>query len=408
MRKLKLILITAALICLSGCFSPNSSPTVTSSNEASKNNLTPSEKVNNNTIVQNSSNQSLNVQNEFNEEYKTFIMSNHPINICENNQNDKVLEDIKSILINDFKIDSSKLENLDIHRSIYEVNLGSIPTGFVKQLIALTDSQIFLFAANQDYSDITFLDKIDDMFINITKADITIKDDIMELYSQIPFKATTYHYVLEWNGIKFKVVNELVSDETKIYYDEKTNLLNDKDIWGLIKLDKNFDSIIQSDAYEEFYTLPKPILKLSNEKALWEYKNKNIKNACKILEYGIEQYSRTWFDGNLENITSEEINNKNITSNPNIVLSVEDFLTLFNNYAFFLSELGDNEKAKSYLLQIIEINPNRTAAYLNLADVEWNLDNHKSAIEYYKKYIELFTDDSSQIPDRVTERINDK
>lgn len=51
--------------------------------------------------------------------------------------------------------------------------------------------------------------------------------------------------------------------------------------------------------------------------------------------------------------------------------------------------------------------PERTVAYLNLADSFWEIDNKKEAIDNYKKYISLMKSqkkDLKKIPQRVMVR----
>ncbi len=78
----------------------------------------------------------------------------------------------------------------------------------------------------------------------------------------------------------------------------------------------------------------------------------------------------------------------------------------YNNLAYYLSEMDNN--ISIYLLErIINKFPDRTVAYLNLADSYWGIGEKERAVENYKKYIELMklqNKDLKKIPQRVWER----
>lgn len=80
----------------------------------------------------------------------------------------------------------------------------------------------------------------------------------------------------------------------------------------------------------------------------------------------------------------------------------------YNNIAFILSKNGNQKVAIILLKQIVDKFPQRTVAYLNLADSYWAINNHDSAKENYKKYIVLMNSqkkDLTKIPKYVLERV---
>ncbi|QKF73927.1 hypothetical protein AFAEC_1775 [Aliarcobacter faecis] len=80
-------------------------------------------------------------------------------------------------------------------------------------------------------------------------------------------------------------------------------------------------------------------------------------------------------------------------------------LTQYNDIAYYLQQANANEEAIFLLEKIIEKYPNRTVAYLNLADAYLGKNNKEKAKENYKKYIELMKQDNKEekIPKRVLE-----
>ncbi|QKF78275.1 tetratricopeptide repeat protein [Arcobacter defluvii] len=83
-------------------------------------------------------------------------------------------------------------------------------------------------------------------------------------------------------------------------------------------------------------------------------------------------------------------------------------LQKYNDLAYYLQLSNKNKEAIFILEKIIEKFPNRTVAYLNLADAYNGLNNKDNAKQNYKKYIELMKLDNkkSKIPIRVFEHLN--
>jgi Tetratricopeptide repeat len=76
---------------------------------------------------------------------------------------------------------------------------------------------------------------------------------------------------------------------------------------------------------------------------------------------------------------------------------------IFNDLGFFLEEAGQFQDAVDVLADVIAKFPDRTPAYLNLADAYTGLKNNDKAKENYKKYRDLMTKAGKQakIPARV-------
>ncbi|PWN66569.1 tetratricopeptide repeat protein [Chryseobacterium oncorhynchi] len=83
----------------------------------------------------------------------------------------------------------------------------------------------------------------------------------------------------------------------------------------------------------------------------------------------------------------------------------------YNNIAFALSKNGNQKAGIELLKQIITKFPDRTVAYLNLADSYWNIGEKDKAINYYKEYLTLMKTqkkDLKKIPRYVHSRIESK
>jgi tetratricopeptide (TPR) repeat protein len=80
-------------------------------------------------------------------------------------------------------------------------------------------------------------------------------------------------------------------------------------------------------------------------------------------------------------------------------------LTQYNDIAYYLQQAKANDEAIFLLEKIIEKFPNRTVAYLNLADAYDGINDKEKAKENYEKYINLMKQDKKEnkIPQRVLE-----
>ena len=88
-------------------------------------------------------------------------------------------------------------------------------------------------------------------------------------------------------------------------------------------------------------------------------------------------------------------------------LPLPDFLVIFNDFGFFLEQAGQLVEAAAVLQTVLELDPDRLVAKLNLADVMWGLHLYYQAKDYYQDYQTMMKDRgiSQQIPERVTVRV---
>lgn len=100
------------------------------------------------------------------------------------------------------------------------------------------------------------------------------------------------------------------------------------------------------------------------------------------------------FDDLAKMVTNFSINKENINN--------------YNDLAYYLSLTKNGKLASIFLLRkIIENDPSRIVAYLNLADSQWDLENRETASKNYQKYISLMKSnnkDLKKIPTRAIER----
>lgn len=86
----------------------------------------------------------------------------------------------------------------------------------------------------------------------------------------------------------------------------------------------------------------------------------------------------------------------------------EENVELYNNIGFFFQQNKESVLNAVYILgEVVEKCPDRTAAYVNLADAYYDIDEQERAKVAYSKYVELAKRDGKEknIPRRVWERL---
>lgn len=79
----------------------------------------------------------------------------------------------------------------------------------------------------------------------------------------------------------------------------------------------------------------------------------------------------------------------------------------FNDYGFYLDRAGKTQQAIDVLSQVTDVDPDRTVAYLNLADAQYSAGQTADAKANYAEYRERMVAAGKQakIPSRVAERL---
>jgi len=93
----------------------------------------------------------------------------------------------------------------------------------------------------------------------------------------------------------------------------------------------------------------------------------------------------------------------------NIILIPVEIIDKYNDLGYFLEEGGKYKEAAIMLEQVVKTVPDRSVAYLNLADAYWGLKDTSKACSNYKKYVDIVLKDikNKKIPSRISERCPD-
>lgn len=92
-----------------------------------------------------------------------------------------------------------------------------------------------------------------------------------------------------------------------------------------------------------------------------------------------------------------------VTGDPSDATLVREF----NDYGFYLAQAGRPKDAVEVLSEVVDVDPNRTVAYLNLADAQYAAGETADAKSNYAEYAKRMTAAGKQgaVPPRVAERM---
>ncbi|MFZ5827087.1 MAG: tetratricopeptide repeat protein [Bacillota bacterium] len=281
---------------------------------------------------------------------------------------------------------------------LFPLQLSQVPAGHTRMVAVANNMKFYLFAITADGSPALF-GQMDDAMVNMAKLEISGKGDRIHIWSQAPFRASELRVELSWNGSQLQEVGRKVADPTEAYFVARQKLIDQKDIDGLMTMGGSGKDILYPQSSGLYWSQPKKVLLLAYEKSLERYRAGELARALKTLSYGVSSYSAV-YGGLLEPTQpgpGQSIEN---------LLPVNERVPIANDLAFFLAESGRHSEALPLLKQVIEIAPDRAVAYLNLADVEWELGQKAEAKVHYQRYLELLGPDKVQAPERVSTRLN--
>ena len=299
--------------------------------------------------------------------------------------------------------------------SICQVHLKLATQQYDLVILLVHDLSASIYGFTNNYQEVDLLATFPNATINDVKIVISEKENQIHLWSQAPFSAMEQEVVLEWDGNNFIEKFRKHSDPTLEILEQQKRFIEDGE-WDKVIVPEELD-LLYPNFYTDFNRMGIFALQTAHQIALEKFKNKLLPEAVEAMDWGIHfyfnayPYSKTHSEiifnlQNIENFSGTDLAHFYLP--PVESLSLKEIALYLNDYAFFLSEMNQNQKAKPILQKVIELNPNRIVAYINIGDVCWNLGEQEKARGYYQKYIELLGKDNPRIPIRVKERIDMK
>ncbi len=234
--------------------------------------------------------------------------------------------------------------------------------------------------------------------LNIAKTDIFYdeEDGLIHIYSQMPYSAFYYGATYRWDkeSEKLLIVKEWQEDPSAEALKEVEYLLSAGEI---DKASEKLNNMFYPGHYYDICEMEVKFLRSAHKKALEQYK-KGSNDGWKVIKTAISVLGDKWvFRFNSQKDYEKSDFNKYMTYN--------DFISAVNDYGFFMEQAGKTGDAIFVLTYVLKLSPDRTPAYLNLADALYKDGSKEKAKKYYKTYMELMKKEGKDIPSRVYERL---
>jgi tetratricopeptide (TPR) repeat protein len=241
---------------------------------------------------------------------------------------------------------------------------------------------------------------------NFAKSDALYREDTGEfsLLFQMPFSARYAGAEYVWNRYEEKLVlmRTVAGDPSLDALERIDILLEQGDIAGAS--DVLYGMFYPGNYYEreEMFC---HFLRSTYNAALTEFRDGNCIRAVQLFgvaepAFVITAHTSLWYEILQEGPRLWETGFAEL-------MDYDEFITITNDYGFFLEQCDSLEKAKIVLCIVADMVPDRMVVHLNLADVYWKQGKFSEACEEYKIYHEMMNSSGlgERIPPRVFERM---
>lgn len=238
---------------------------------------------------------------------------------------------------------------------------------------------------------------------NFTKSAARWEDSssVISIYFQMPYSARYTAAEYTWSGDELIPVRWLSGDPSLEALDRVDSLL----ALGLLEeAGVELCMMFYPGTYYQPLDICSRFLRSAHTHALEEFRNGDPEGAVELFKKVDEAMSCVpigeWY---------ELFPDRNALLESDISPYMEpgEYITILNDYGFFLEQSGENEKAVEVLENVLLLDPERMVTFLNLADALWSLNSNHEAVINYQIYIEMMESNSlhEQIPYRAEERI---
>lgn len=90
---------------------------------------------------------------------------------------------------------------------LFRLSLSPVPHGYTSLVAAVADMKLYLVAVSEE-GDLSPLQQMSDLLVNQTKLEISSTSNLMTIWSQIPFGASSRIVELSWDGIRLTKVSD--------------------------------------------------------------------------------------------------------------------------------------------------------------------------------------------------------
>lgn len=247
--------------------------------------------------------------------------------------------------------------------------------------------------------------------VNKAKTYVECRGRKIELHSQLPFSAAEIIQTFSWNGQQLKYVATRHEDPSAEFIEEMLKAAERGDT-------KTLRPFLKNDPDEGTVEVMYPYAYI-NRQLFAEAIRRGHNAAARLFKLGRAREAATrlslMFDvtAELDRIVSADEEPSGMPARWLAAWKSQEMLTgeyvyALNDYGFFLQHAGNDGAAVNIFAAVVQADPKRAAAYLNLADSLWTLDRKAEARAHYKTYQQLMNDENrqSRIPARVAERLS--
>jgi tetratricopeptide (TPR) repeat protein len=247
--------------------------------------------------------------------------------------------------------------------------------------------------------------------VNKAKTFVECQGQRIELHAQQPFSAAEIIQTFSWDGRRLRYVATRYEDPSAEFIEEMLRAAEKGDT-------KTLRPFLENDPAEGTVEVMYPYAYI-NRRLFVEAIRRGHTAATRLFKLGRAREAAVrlslMFDvtAALDRIVSgDEAPSKKpdkwLAAWKSQEMEAADYVYALNDYGFFMQEAGDSGAAINIFAAVIQIDPKRAVAYLNLADSLWTLDRKAEARAHYKTYQQLMNEENrqSQIPARVAERLS--
>ncbi|MBL0185327.1 MAG: hypothetical protein IPP97_06340 [Candidatus Obscuribacter sp.] len=245
--------------------------------------------------------------------------------------------------------------------------------------------------------------------LNLAKTDVTASGHQITIISQLPFSAAYTSLTYTFDGDKVKLIATEHGDPSREVVDQLKSLATSGTRSAFDRFAKGDNSIMYPGQYVHRDAI-ETLLAAGHKAALKDFEAGRVKQALERLEIAFDaSYYLVSLNEDLPGCDGKSpVRWLEAWTTSAIAMPAADWAPRLNDYGYFLQKLGRNKEAITVFETVIKDCPERTAAYLNLADSLYKVGSPKSARANYELYSTKMAKEGkkAQIPARVLERIN--
>ncbi|MCT4663406.1 MAG: hypothetical protein N4A40_16255 [Tissierellales bacterium] len=263
---------------------------------------------------------------------------------------------------------------------------------------------------------------------NFDKLEVKrLSDNRFLIWSQYSEEAVELDVVVELKKNGFKLISSSEKDPTREYYESMVSLLRQGDVESAKSLDDSFVPEYTHNYQDYYFKVATMAVRVAHDYAFLTYRREDLTEKEKLklskeaLDWGLDKYlmAQIGIDSNVESVDVYDRLFDVSGYRSQYSLKKPEFAGVLNDIAYFDYELGHYDNAETLMRKVLEYDPDRLVAQINIGDVLWKqaevLKDQKKieqserkfeeSKKYYRNYVEFLGMDNSVIPDRVFQRL---